>query len=471
MPDRWCGLSSWQRQNAALRPIGAIQELNSMKITVVGAGYVGLVTGACLSEMGNHVVCLDVDSRKIEMLRGGEVPIHEPGLAEMVQRNAAAGRLQFTTDMAAAVAHGTLQFIGVGTPPDEDGSADLQYVVAAAENIGRHMTDYKVIVDKSTVPVGTADRVRQTVADALKARGIKLEFAVVSNPEFLKEGAAVDDFMKPDRVVIGSDSERAVALMKELYSPFVRTEQPIVVMSAASAEMTKYVANAMLAARISLMNEFANLCERVGADVTEVRRGVGSDQRIGHHFLFPGVGYGGSCFPKDVKAVIRTAGEYELNFSLLRAVEEVNERQKRMLVEKVIAHFGEYLRGMRFAVWGLAFKPRTDDMREAPSVTIINALLAAGAEVHAHDPEALSEAHHVFGDKVRYHRVNYDALEGADALLVVTEWNEFRRPDFQRMRQLMKRPVIFDGRNIYDPEQMRQLGFTYYSVGRPPVRP
>jgi UDPglucose 6-dehydrogenase len=437
-----------------------------VKLCVVGTGYVGLVAGTCFAESGNDVICVDIDTDKITRLQQGIVPIYEPGLEELIKRNIAEGRLSFTTDLAVAVRRALICFIAVGTPPGEDGSADLAAVVRVATEIAGAMDGYRVIVNKSTVPVGTAERVRQVVASRTDQ-----PFDVVSNPEFLKEGAAVDDFMKPDRVVIGSDSERAVALMKELYSPFVRTEQPIVVMSAASAEMTKYVANAMLAARISLMNEFANLCERVGADVTEVRRGVGSDQRIGHHFLFPGVGYGGSCFPKDVKAVIRTAGEYDLNFSLLRAVEEVNERQKRTLVEKVIAHFGEYLRGMRFAVWGLAFKPRTDDMREAPSVTIINALLAAGAEVHAHDPEALSEAHHVFGDKVRYHRVNYDALEGADALLVVTEWNEFRRPDFQRMRQLMKRPVIFDGRNIYDPEQMRQLGFTYYSVGRPPVRP
>jgi UDPglucose 6-dehydrogenase len=327
------------------------------------------------------------------------------------------------------------------------------------------MDGYRVIVNKSTVPVGTAERVAQVVASRTTH-----PFDVVSNPEFLKEGAAVEDFMKPDRVVIGSDSSRATELMKELYGPFVRTERPILVMGAASAEMTKYCANAMLAARISLMNEFANLCERVGANVDDVRRGVGFDLRIGHHFLFPGVGYGGSCFPKDVKAVIRSAEQYNLDFRMLRAAEEVNERQKRTLVDKVMAHFGDYLRGMRFAIWGLAFKPRTDDMRQAPAITVIEALLKAGAELHVHDPEALNEARRIFGDRLHYHRVNYEALKSADALLVVTEWNEFRRPDFDRMRQLMKRPVIFDGRNIYDPNDMRERGFTYYSVGRRPVR-
>ena len=437
-----------------------------MKLCVVGTGYVGLVAGTCFAESGNDVVCVDIDTDKINRLRKGIIPIYEPGLEELIKRNIAEGRLTFSTDLSEAVRHSLICFIAVGTPPGQDGGADLGAVIRVAAEIAGAMDGYRVLVNKSTVPVGTAERVRQVVASRTDH-----SFDVVSNPEFLKEGAAVDDFMKPDRVVIGSDSERAIALMKELYGPFVRTERPIVVMSAASAEMTKYVANAMLAARISLMNEFANLSERVGADVTDVRRGVGFDQRIGHHFLFPGVGYGGSCFPKDVKAVIRTAEEHDLKFTLLNAVEEVNERQKRVLVEKVMAHFGEYLRGMRFAVWGLAFKPRTDDMREAPSLTIINALLAGGAEVHAHDPEALTEAHRIFGDRVHYHRVNYDALEGADALLVVTEWNEFRRPDFHRMRQIMKRPVIFDGRNIYDPEEMRQLGFTYYSIGRRPVKP
>jgi len=424
-----------------------------------------LVAGTCFAESGNDVICVDIDAAKIARLTDGKIPIYEPGLEELVKRNVAEGRLTFTTDLGDAVRRSLICFIAVGTPQGEDGSADLTAVVRVAAEIGEAMDGYRVIVDKSTVPVGTAERVRQVIASRTSH-----PFDVVSNPEFLKEGAAVDDFMKPDRVVIGAESQRAIDIMKELYSPFVRTEQPILVMSAASAEMTKYCANAMLAARISLMNEFANICERVGADVDAVRRGVGFDKRIGQHFLFPGVGYGGSCFPKDVKAIIRTANDNNLDFRMLRAAEEVNERQKRTLFEKVTQHFGDYLRGMRFAVWGLAFKPRTDDMREAPAVTIIEALLKAGAEVHAHDPEALGEARRVFGDQIHYHRVNYDAVVGADALLIVTEWNEFRRPDFERMRSLMKHPVIFDGRNVYDVEEMRELGFTYYSVGRRPVR-
>jgi UDPglucose 6-dehydrogenase len=437
-----------------------------VKLCVVGTGYVGLVAGTCFAESGNDVVCVDIDADKVSRLQQGITPIYEPGLEELIKRNIAEGRLSFTTSLTDAVRQSVVCFIAVGTPQGEDGSADLAAVIRVAAEIGGAMDGYRVIVDKSTVPVGTAARVRQVVASRTSH-----PFDVVSNPEFLKEGAAVEDFMKPDRVIIGSGSQRAVELMKELYSPFVRTEHPIVVMSPESAEMSKYAANAMLAARISLMNEFANLCERVGADVDDVRRGVGFDRRIGHHFLFPGVGYGGSCFPKDVKAVIRSAEQYDLDFRMLRAADEVNERQKRTLVDKVMQHFGEYLRGMRFAVWGLAFKPRTDDMREAPAVTVIEALLKAGAEVHAHDPEALNEARRIFGDRVHLHRVNYDALDGADALLVITEWNEFRRPDFERMKQLMKRPVIFDGRNVYEPSVMRQLGFTYYSVGRPPVKP
>lgn len=437
-----------------------------MKLCVVGTGYVGLVAGTCFAESGNDVICVDIDAEKISRLRQGIIPIYEPGLEELIKRNVAEGRLAFSTDLSSAVRQALICFIAVGTPPGEDGGADLGAVVRVAAEIGSAMDGYRIVVNKSTVPVGTAERVRQVVASRTNH-----PFDVVSNPEFLKEGAAVDDFMKPDRVVIGSESERAIELMKELYSPFVRTERPILVMCAASAEMTKYAANAMLAARISLMNEFANLCERVGADVSDVRRGMGFDQRIGHHFLFPGVGYGGSCFPKDVKAVIRSAEEHGLEFKLLRAVEEVNQQQKRTLVDKVMAHFGEYLRGMHFAVWGLAFKPRTDDMREAPALTVIEALLQAGAEVHAHDPEALAEAQRIFGNRVHYHRVNYEALKGADALLVITEWNEFRRPDFERMRKLMNRPVVFDGRNIYDPNEMRQLGFIYYSVGRRPVKP
>ncbi len=437
-----------------------------MKVCVIGTGYVGLVAGTCFAESGNDVVCVDIDAEKIERLRQGIVPIYEPGLEELIKRNLTEGRLTFSTSLADAVRSSLICFIAVGTPQGSDGSADLSAVIRVAAEIGEAMDGYRVIVDKSTVPVGTAERVRQVIASRTTQ-----PFDVVSNPEFLKEGAAIEDFMKPDRVVIGSDSERATAYMKELYEPFVRTEQPIIVMSAASAEMTKYCANSMLAARISLMNEFANLCERVGANVDDVRRGIGFDRRIGQHFLFPGVGYGGSCFPKDVKAVIRTASEHGIDFRMLKAAEEVNERQKRTLFEKVADHFGEYLKGMHFAVWGLAFKPRTDDMREAPAITIIEALLQAGAEVHAHDPEALGEARRVFADRIHYHRVNYDALEGADALLIVTDWNEFRQPDFQRMREIMKHPVIFDGRNLYDPQDMRRRGFIYYSVGRLPVKP
>jgi UDPglucose 6-dehydrogenase len=436
-----------------------------VKLCVIGTGYVGLVAGTCFAESGNDVVCVDIDAEKIARLQRGVVPIYEPGLEELIKRNLAEGRLSFSTDLKGAVRTALICFIAVGTPPGADGGADLAAVLRVAQDIADAMDGYRVIVDKSTVPVGTAERVRQVVASHTAH-----PFDVVSNPEFLKEGAAIEDFAKPDRVVIGSDSPKATEIMRELYSPFVRTENPIVVMSPASAEMTKYAANALLAARISLMNEFANLCERVGANVDDVRRGIGSDRRIGHHFLFPGVGYGGSCFPKDVKAVIRSAAEHGLDFRMLRAAEEVNERQKRTLVDKVMAHFGESLRGKRFAVWGLAFKPRTDDMREAPAVTIIEALLAAGAEVHVHDPEALNEARKSFGDRVHYHRVNYDALQGADALLIVTEWKEFSRPDFARMRQLMKQQVIFDGRNVYDLSAMRELGFTYYSVGRPPVQ-
>ncbi len=437
-----------------------------MRICVIGTGYVGLVAGTCFAESGNDVVCVDIDAAKIDMLRRGVVPIYEPGLQELIERNVEEGRLSFTTDIGEAVRQSTVCFIAVGTPESSDGSADLAAVIRAAAEIAEHMDGYRLIVTKSTVPVGTAARIRQIVASRTQH-----PFDVASNPEFLKEGAAIEDFMKPDRVVIGTTSERATRILKEIYAPFVRTEHPIVVMSPESAEMTKYAANALLAARISLINEIANLCERVGADVHEVRRGVGFDRRIGQHFLFPGVGYGGSCFPKDVRAIVRTAAEHGLDFQLLKAVEEVNERQKQILVEKVKSHFGDYLRGMRFAVWGLAFKPRTDDMRQAPSVVIIESLLAAGAQVHVHDPEAMKEARRIFGDRVTYHRVNYEALEGADALLIVTEWKEFSRPDFERMRALMKHPVIFDGRNLYDPEDMRRHGFIYYSIGRRPVFP
>lgn len=435
-----------------------------MKVCVVGTGYVGLVAGTCFAESGNDVICVDIDEAKVERLRRGEVPIYEPGLEELIERNVEEGRLQFTTDLAGAVRQSLFCFVAVGTPQGEDGHADLTAVEKVAEGIGDAMDGYKVIVNKSTVPVGMAQRVR----DIVKTR-THHPFDVVSNPEFLKEGAAIDDFMRPDRVVIGSESEKAAELMKELYSPFCRTERPILVMSTASAEMTKYCANSMLAARISLMNEFANLCERVSADVSDVRRGVGFDERIGQHFLFPGVGYGGSCFPKDVKAIIRTAELHGIDFAILRAVEDVNAFQKRTLTQKVRAHFGEDLKGRKFAIWGLSFKPRTDDMREAPAIVVIEELLAAGAEIHAHDPEAMDEARKVFGDRIHYHKLNYDALQDADALLVITEWNEFRRPDFDRIRQALKHPVVFDGRNIYDLEQMRSRGFTYYSVGRPTV--
>ena len=436
-----------------------------MKVCVIGTGYVGLVAGTCFAESGNDVICVDIDERKIERLRQGEIPIFEPGLEELILKNVEDGRLSFTTDLGDAVKRSLICFVAVGTPPGPDGHADLSAIEAAAASIAKSMDGYRVIVNKSTVPVGMAERVREIVRSHTHH-----PVDVVSNPEFLKEGAAIEDFMKPDRVVIGSDSPRATEVMKELYSPFVRTERPILIMSAESAEMTKYCANAMLAARISLMNEFANLCERVGADVADVRRGVGFDQRIGHHFLFPGIGYGGSCFPKDVRAIIRVAEAKGLEFSLLNAVEEVNGRQKSVMVEKVMSHYGGELRGKRFAVWGLSFKPRTDDMREAPSIIVIEALLKAGAEVDAHDPEAMKEARRYFGDRIRYHQHNYDALVDADALLILTEWNEFRRPDFERIRKSLKRPVIFDGRNIYEPGQMRSLGFVYHSIGRPVVR-
>ncbi|ODU10893.1 MAG: UDP-glucose 6-dehydrogenase [Rubrivivax sp. SCN 71-131] len=440
-----------------------------MKVTVVGTGYVGLVTGACLAEMGNHVVCLDVDEAKIRLLNEGGIPIHEPGLEALVQRNAAAGRLQFTTDVAAAVAHGTLQFIGVGTPPDEDGSADLQYVLAAATNIGRHMTDYKVIVDKSTVPVGTADKVRARVRAVLDERGLSdLGFAVVSNPEFLKEGAAVEDCMRPDRIILGADDERAILLMRALYTPFMRNHDRLHLMDVRSAEFTKYAANAMLATRISFMNELARLADRVGADIEMVRRGIGSDPRIGTHFLYAGTGYGGSCFPKDVKALIHTGRENELDLEILRAVESVNERQKHTLVDKAVARFGESLSGRTFALWGLAFKPNTDDMREAPSRVIVADLLARGARVQAYDPAAGDEARRVMQGMqgIAFCATPHEALLGADALLVVTEWKEFRNPDFEFIKASLKQPLILDGRNLYDPVLMRALGIEYQGVGR-----
>jgi UDPglucose 6-dehydrogenase len=437
-----------------------------MKLCVVGTGYVGLVAGTCFAESGNDVVCVDNVAAKIEALRAGRVPIYEPGLEELIRRNVAEGRLLFTTELADAVRKSVVCFIAVGTPAGDDGSADLAAVMTVARAIGQAMDGYRVLVTKSTVPIGTHARIQDAVAAVTRH-----PFDVVSNPEFMKEGAAIEDFQKPDRVVIGTSSERAIGIMRELYEPFVRTGNPILVMDNASAEMTKYAANALLATRISFMNEIANLCERVQADVEQVRRGVGYDRRIGHHFLFPGVGYGGSCFPKDVKAVIHTAREQGIEFPVLNAVEAVNAAQKQRLVEKVVAEFGERLAGRHFAVWGLAFKPRTDDMREAPSLSVVQGLLARGATVAVHDPEALAEAKRHFGDRVSYHRVNYDALRGADALLIVTEWSEFRRPDWARMRQLMRRPVIFDGRNVYEPDTMREQGFAYFPIGRAAVRP
>ena len=439
-----------------------------MKVTVVGSGYVGLVTGACLAEMGNHVVCLDVDENKIRILNEGRVPIFEPGLEDLVRRNAAAGRLQFTTDVARAVGHGTLQFIGVGTPSDEDGSADLQYVLAAATNIGRHMTDYKVVVDKSTVPVGTADRVRDRIREVLAERGADVGFAVVSNPEFLKEGAAIEDCMRPDRIIVGADDERAILLMRSLYTPFMRNHDRLQLMDVRSAEFTKYAANAMLATRVSFMNELALLAERVGADIEMVRRGIGADPRIGTHFLYAGTGYGGSCFPKDVKALIHTGRENGLSLGVLQAVEAANERQKHVLVDKVVRRFGEDLSGRRFAVWGLAFKPNTDDMREAPSRTVLTELSRLGATVRAYDPVAAHEAARVLGPLPGLSLVDSadTAIDGADAVLIVTEWKEFRTPDFDHLKQALKQPVVFDGRNLYDPQLMRAMGIEYHGIGR-----
>jgi UDPglucose 6-dehydrogenase len=439
-----------------------------MKITVIGTGYVGLVSGACLAEMGNDVLCMDVDPRKIELLERGEIPIWEPGLQDMVRRNVAANRMKFTLDPKRAAEHGTIQFIAVGTPPDEDGSADLQYVLAAARNVGKHMTDYKVIVDKSTVPVGTADKVREAVAEELKARGVEVPYAVVSNPEFLKEGAAVDDFMRPDRIVVGADDEQAIFLMKALYSPFQRNHERLVVMDVRSAELTKYAANAMLATRISFMNELALLAEQVGADIELVRQGIGSDPRIGYHFLYAGAGYGGSCFPKDVKALIRIGSENGRDMKVLGAVEAANDAQKHVLVEKVVARFGENLSGRRFALWGLAFKPNTDDMREAPSRVIIDALIARGATVCAYDPVAIHEAQRAIGEcaGLTYAEGPMQALEGADALLIVTEWKEFRSPDFDAIRNALKQPLVIDGRNMYPPALPRAAGLDYISIGR-----
>jgi len=435
---------------------------------MIGTGYVGLVSGACFAEVGNDVLCFDIDARKIEILERGGVPIHEPGLEAMINRNAEAGRLRFTTDVDAAVAHGTLQFIAVGTPPDEDGSADMQYVLAAARNIGKRMSEAKIIIDKSTVPVGTADRVRAAVADELRLRGADLPFAIVSNPEFLKEGAAVEDFMRPDRVVIGADDERAIAAMRAVYAPFQRNHERLLVMDVRSAELTKYAANAMLATRISFMNELANLADALGADIEHVRQGIGSDPRIGYYFLYPGVGYGGSCFPKDVKALQHSATELGRPLQILAAVEAVNEAQKLRLVEKIVARLGENLAGRTFALWGLAFKPNTDDMREAPALAIVAALSARGASVVAYDPVAMAEARRVFGDvpHLSYASSPLAALTGADALIVITEWKEFRSPDFDAIRARLKEPLLFDGRNLYDPSLVRAAGLEYFAIGR-----
>jgi UDPglucose 6-dehydrogenase len=439
-----------------------------MKITVIGTGYVGLVTGTCLAEMGNDVMCLDLDAKKIEILNNGGIPIHEPGLLEMVQRNMAANRLHFTTSIEESVAFGVVQFIAVGTPPDEDGSADLQYVTAAARNIGKHMNEYKVVVDKSTVPVGTADKVRAALKEELAARKSSLDFSVVSNPEFLKEGDAVADFMRPDRIVIGADDERAIRLMRELYAQFNRNHDRIVVMDVRSAELTKYAANAMLATRISFMNELANLADVVGADIEQVRMGIGSDPRIGFHFLYAGCGYGGSCFPKDVQALVRTAAEHGVGLKVLQAVEDANEAQKRVLLDKITKRFGSDLKGKKFAVWGLAFKPNTDDMRAASSRVLIQGLWDLGATVTAYDPVAMTESKRIFGDEPRlvYADTAAAALKGADALVIVTEWKEFRAPNFDAIKSDLKNTVVFDGRNLYNPVQMRERGIEYFAIGR-----
>lgn len=437
-----------------------------MKVAVVGSGYVGLVAGTCFADSGNEVICVDVDENKINQLRQGDIPIFEPGLEEMVKQNVREERLYFTTDIKYAVEQAQIVFIAVGTPPDEDGSADLKYVLDVARNIGKFMNGYKVIVNKSTVPVGTADKVRDEIR-----KHTQYDFAVVSNPEFLKEGAAIDDFTRPDRVVIGTADEKAIEIMRTLYAPFVRSGKPIIIMDERSAELTKYAANALLATKISFINEIANLCEAVGADIDMVRKGIGTDSRIGPHFIFPGTGYGGSCFPKDVQALIRTGGDHRTNLAIIKAVEEVNTRQKTILLDKIKSYFKQGLRGKVFAMWGLAFKPKTDDMREAPAIEMINALNAEGASVRAHDPEALKEAARVFKDRVDHDLFlfdkRYEALEGADALIIMTEWNAFREPDFFLIKETLQSPAIFDGRNLYDPQRMKKIGIDYFSIGRP----
>ena len=443
-----------------------------MKVTIFGSGYVGLVTGTCLAEVGNDVVCVDIDKAKIDLLNSGGIPIYEPGLDDLVKKNIDSGRLKFTTDVQEGVDHGLFQFIAVGTPPDEDGSADLQYVLAVAKSIGDNMKDYRVVIDKSTVPIGTADKVSAVILESLQKRGEKLDFDVVSNPEFLKEGAALDDFMKPDRIVIGTDNIRTAELLKALYSPFNRSHERLVIMDVRSAELTKYAANAMLATKISFMNELSNIAERTGADIEKVRIGIGSDPRIGYHFIYPGAGYGGSCFPKDVNALARTAQAYDYEPELLNSVENVNARQKQVLFEKIHAHYNGNLQGKTFALWGLAFKPNTDDMREAPSRVLMKLLWENGANVQAYDPKAMEETTRIFGNNDQLTLCNKpsDTMKGADALIIVTEWNVFRSPDFDEIKAELSAPVIFDGRNLYDLELMTQMGFTYYSIGRVAVK-
>ncbi|MGH8677126.1 MAG: UDP-glucose dehydrogenase family protein [Burkholderiales bacterium] len=440
-----------------------------MKITIIGTGYVGLVSGACFAELGNDVVCLDVDETKVTLLKQGGIPIYEPGLEPLVKRNVAAGRLRFTTDIEESVAHGAVQFIAVGTPSDQDGSADLRYVLAAARNIGRYMTQYRVVVDKSTVPVGTAERVQAVIQDELNSHGKDLAFSVVSNPEFLKEGAALEDFMRPDRIVVGSSDQQAVRIMRQLYAPINRNHDRLLVMDTRSAELTKYAANAMLATRISFMNEIANLAEKLGGNIENVRLGIGSDPRIGYHFLYAGSGYGGSCFPKDIQALQHTAGEYGMQLTIIDAVEKVNRTQKQRILDKIRMRFGEHLDSRRFALWGLAFKPNTDDMREAPSRVVINGLLTRGAKITAYDPVAMNQARRQYANEknVGFANSPVEALDGADALVIVTEWQEFRSPDFDAIKSRLRQPVIIDGRNLYDPVMVRDLGIEYISVGRP----
>jgi UDPglucose 6-dehydrogenase len=439
-----------------------------MRLTIFGSGYVGLVTGACMAEMGNHVVCYDIDEDKIARLNKGDIPIYEPGLEAYIERNVEAGRLEFTTDAKKAVDHGLFQFISVGTPPDEDGSADLKHVLAVARAIGENMEDYRIVIDKSTVPVGTADKVKAEILGQLKKRGKPIEFDVVSNPEFLKEGAAINDFMKPDRIVVGTDNPRTTELLKSLYEPFNRNHDRLISMDIRSAELTKYAANAMLATKISFMNELANLAERFGADIEDVRIGIGSDPRIGYHFIYPGAGYGGSCFPKDVQALAKSAADAGYDATLLNAVEEVNLRQKRRIVEKIQAHYSDGVKGKTFALWGLSFKPRTDDMRAAPSRVIMEALWEAGAKVRAYDPEAMDEAARIYPDQdgLELCETAYGALDGSDALIIITEWQEFRSPDLDQVKATLVDPVIFDGRNLFDPALLRTMGMTYYAIGR-----